>query len=297
MPVRPVGHWLLLLSLVAMWGTSFPATKVAVGDLPPVTVVAARMTISAVVLVAIALAMGRPLRGGPRLWLWFGALAVIGNVLPFLLITWGQQRIDAGMAGMLMAIMPLMTLVLAHRFVAGERLTPRRLAGFLLGLIGVLVLLAPDVEMTALTVGSPLVAKLAVLAGALCYAVNAILARHRPPGDALSVAAGVSVVAAVLLVPLACIVDGPPTFPLSPAGAAAMAFLGVVATALATVVYFRIISLAGPSFLAFINYLIPLWAVGAGAILLHERPHWRSLVALVVVLSGIALAESRRHTP
>lgn len=295
MPARPLGHWLLLFSLVAMWGSSFPATKVAVADLPPATIVAARMTISAFVLAAMMVAFGRRLSARPRLWAWFAALACIGNVLPFLLITWGQQRIDAGMAGMLMAIMPLMTLLLAHRFVAGERLTARRLAGFLLGLTGVVILLAPDVEVAALARDSALLAKLAVLAGALCYAINAILARHRPPGDSLSVATGTSVVAALLLLPLAWFVDGPPYGGISLASAAAVAFLGVVATALATVVYFQIIATAGPSFLAFINYLIPLWAVAASALLLAERPHPRSLLALALVLIGIAVAESRRR--
>ncbi len=297
MPARPLGHWLLLLALVAMWGTSFLANKVAVAELSPLSVVAARMAIAGVVLVVVVVWLRRTMGRGRRRWLWFLVLAVVGNVAPFLLITWGQQRIDAGMAGMLMAVMPLMTLILAHRYVEGERLTGRRLAGFLTGLIGVAVLLGPDVELAAGDVSSALIAKLAVLAGALCYAANAILARHRPPGDALSAAAAVSLVAALLLAPATVAWGEPFATRLSPAAVASVLFLGLIATALATVVYFRIIAIAGPTFLSFINYLIPLWAVAAGAIVLGERPHPRSLLALALVLAGIAVAESRRRPP
>lgn len=291
---RPLSHWLLLLALVAMWGTSFLANKIAVGALPPLAVVATRLSIAAIVLYGF-LALRRRWRfGSRRLWTSFVIMALIGNCLPFLLIAWGQQRIDSGLAGILMAVMPLMTIVLAHWFVPGEPLTRRRLGGFLLGFTGMIVLVGPEAILPP-PGGGTLLAELAVLGGALCYAVNAIIARQRPASDAIEAAAGVSIAATLMLAPMALTLDVPLPFRLSIEAAMAVAFLGLIATALATVVYFRIIAVAGPSFLSLINYLIPLWALAAGVIALGERPHPRALIALALVLAGIALAESRRR--
>ena len=111
--------------------------------------------------------------------------AVFGNALPYSLISWGQTFIDSGLAGILMAIMPLITLVLSHFVIPGERLTRYRVFGFLVGFCGIVVLMGPD-ELTAIKLGdSQLVAMLAVLGGAVCYAIAAVLARLRPAGDAL----------------------------------------------------------------------------------------------------------------
>ena len=233
----------------------------------------------------------------------------MGNCLPFWLISWGQQGIDSGVAGILMAVMPLATLVLAHVFVEGERLTVVRAAGFATGFAGIVVLVGPQAVMELTGAGSDLVHELSVLAGALCYAVATIIARRRPDGDALVAATGVAIAASLVMAPMAVIV-APMSIPMSVAGAASapvvshlplaglasVAVLGVVSTALATVVYFKLITLAGPSFLSLINYLIPVWAVLMGMIALNEQPDWRALAALALVLSGIALSEFRRPT-
>ena len=290
---RPLSHWLLLLALVAMWGTSFLANKIAVSELPPLAVVAARLGIAAIVLYGLLVLRRRWRIGSRRLWTSFVIMALIGNCLPFLLIAWGQQRLDSGLAGILMAVMPLMTIVLAHWFVPGEPLTRRRLGGFLLGFTGMLVLVGPEAILDRHGGAGTLLAELAVLGGALCYAINAIIARHRPPSDAIEAAAGVSIAAVLMLAPMLPTLDLPLPFRLSSEAAVAVAFLGLIATALATVVYFRIITVAGPSFLSLINYLIPLWALAAGVIALGEQPHPRALIALALVLAGIALAESR----
>ncbi len=292
---RPLPHWLLLAALVAMWGSSFMFTKVAVSALPPETVVAGRLVIAAAGLTALLFALGKSLPGGRRPWLFFLALAVLGNALPFWLISWGQQRIDSGLAGILMAIMPLTTLVLAHFFVAGERLNPIRLAGFVLGFFGIVALVGPDALLELETGGTALLSELSVLGGAVCYAVNTIVARRRPDGDPLVAGAGVTLLASVIMVPLA-VAGGPPAIAAIPAAAAlAVAVLGIVSTALAAVVYFKLVSVAGPTFVSLINYLIPLWAVVVGMVFLGETPEWRALGALALILSGIALSEAGRR--
>jgi drug/metabolite transporter (DMT)-like permease len=290
---RPLAHWLLLLALVAMWGSSFGFTSIAVSALPPATVVAARLIIAAVVLVA-ALALGaRRLPVSAAHWRFFVIMAVVGNALPFWLISWGQQHIPSGLAGILMAIMPLTTLVLAHLFLEDERLTGLRVLGFAIGFSGIVVLVGPNIVLEMQGIGSMLLAELAVIAGAVCYAATAIIARRRPPTAPLEAATGVAIAASLLMVPIALAADQPWRLSLSVPAAVSVAFLGIVATGMATVVYFKLISIAGPSFLSLINYLIPIWAVGVGMIVLGEQPGWSALLALLLVLSGIAVSELR----
>ena len=289
---RPVIHWLLLLALVVMWGSSFLLTKLAVAAVPPSVVVAGRLGIAAILLFGALMIAGRRLPGWGRHWPFFVAMALVGNCLPFWLISWGQQGIDTGLAGILMAVMPLVTLVLAHLFVDGERLNRSRVVGFLTGFCGIVILVGPEALLELEGGGSALLSELAVLAGAVCYGVATIVARRRPKSDSLVAASGVMIVATAIMVPIAVVSDGTRNFELSLIGASAILLLGVVSTALATVVYFKLITLAGPSFLSLINYLIPLWAVLLGTILLGETPEWTALVALVLVLSGIALSEA-----
>lgn len=288
---RPLAHWLLLFALVAMWGSSFLFTSIAVSALPPATVVAARLIIAAVLLGG-ALALGaRQLPASAAHWRFFVISAIVGNALPFWLISWGQQYIPSGLAGILMAIMPLTTLVLAHVFLEDERLNGFRLLGFAIGFSGIVVLIGPNVLLEMRGIGSVLLAELAVVAGAVCYAAMAIIARRRPPTAPLEAATGVAVAASLLMAPIALVADQPWRLSLTVPAAVAVAFLGIVATAVATVVYFRLITVAGPSFLSLINYLIPIWAVGVGVIALGEQPGWSALAALALVLSGIALSE------
>jgi drug/metabolite transporter (DMT)-like permease len=295
---RPLLHWVLLLALVAMWGSSFMLTKVAVSALSPSSVVAGRVAIATVILGIAMVFVGRRLPRWGRHWVFFIAMAVMGNCLPFWLISWGQRGIDSGLAGILMAVMPLATLVLAHVFVEGERLTAARAAGFATGFAGVVVLIGPEAVMEVAGAGSHLLSELAVLGGALCYAVATIIARRRPDSDALVAATGVAIAASAIMAPMAmasaAAAGGPLESPVPAASIAAVATLGVVSTALATVVYFKLIALAGPSFLSLINYLIPLWAVLVGMAVLDERPDWTALAALALVLLGIALSELKR---
>lgn len=297
------GDWLMLLALTVMWGSSFLFTKLAVAVLAFEHVVTARLSLAALILLVLTVGLGRRWPRGWRTWLFFVLIAVIGNLLPFSLITWGQRGIDSGLAGILMAIMPLATLVLAHLFVPGERLTPPRIGGFLLGLTGVVVLIGPEALHAALGEEAHLLPMLAVLGGALCYGVASILARLRPGGDALCTAAAVTLLAALLSLPAALLqgVPAPLALPrgltpldpdlLAPLGA--VMFLGVFATATAMLVYFRLIQSAGPGFTAQLNYLIPLWAVAVGVLFLGEHPRINHLYGLGLILGGLLVARWR----
>lgn len=286
---HPPLHWALLITLVVMWGSSFVLTKVAVSVLPPAAVAFGRIAVAALLLVALILLARRRLPRSRLAWRYLAIMSVVGYALPFMLISWGQQRIDSGLAGILMAVMPLATLTLAHFFIAGERLTPARASGFGLGFAGIVVLIGPRALLELGGGGTLVAGQLAVLGGALCYAVQSIVARRAPAGDVWVTSAVVLALAACLTAPFG--VGSGNWSNVSNAAILAIVALGVISTAAASVVYYRLIALAGPSFLSLINYLIPLWAVALGMVFLDERPDWTSLAALGLILAGIALSQ------
>jgi drug/metabolite transporter (DMT)-like permease len=284
--------WVMLGALTLMWGSSFLFTKLAVAGLAFEQVVTARLLLAALILVPIAVALGRSVPREPRAWLFLGLIALVGNLLPFSLITWGQRAIDSGLAGILMAVMPLATLGLAHLFVPGERLSRNRLIGFLLGFSGVVVLIGPEALLAIGGERGSLLPMLAVLAGAICYGVSAILSRLRPTRDALTTAAAVTSLAALLSLPgaIGAEVGSRPLVSVTPAVIGSVAFLGLFSTAIAMIVYFRLIQTAGPGFTSQLNYLIPLWAVALGLLFLGETPTLGHLVGLILILAGIVVA-------
>jgi drug/metabolite transporter (DMT)-like permease len=266
-------------------------TGIAVRGFSPSALVAIRLVIAAVLLGAIVLLSGRRFPMSRRFWLFGLLISLAGNCVPFWLISFGQQRIDSSLAGILMGLMPLTTMVLAHFFVRGERLNLVKAAGFLLGFIGLVVLIGPTALLQLRGEGSDLWHQLAVLGGAVCYAVNAILARHRPPAEPLVAAAGVMIVGSLVMLPI-----GGPTAPAELAQVAtgplvAMIALAVIGTGIATVVFLKLVTVAGPSFTSFINYLIPVWALMMGVVFLGEQPGVGAILALVLILSGIGLSE------
>ena len=291
MTARPLLHWLLLFALVLLWGSSFLLNKLALQAFTPSALVAARLALGAVVLVALLVLLGRAWPRGGRLWRSLIALAVVGNCLPFWLISWGQQEVDSGLAGILMAVMPLTTVVLAHVFIAGERMTGLKLGGFLLGFLGIVVLTGPEALLEFRGEGTLLWYQLAVLGGAICYAVNTIIARRRPPCEPLAAAAGITLASAAIMALPGAHTSWPALSEIPQTALWGVLLLGLFSTALATVIYLRLIALAGPSFVALINYLIPPYAVLAGWVLLGEQPDASALAALALILGGIAVSE------
>lgn len=286
---RSLEDWTLLGVLVAVWGTAFVFIASGVETLPPLTVAAGRIAVAALVLAAAVPLTGRRFPRG-RIWWHFLALAVIGNCLPFFTIAWGQERVASGLAGVLMGIMPLTTLVLAHFWVAGERMTRGKAAGFLLGFTGVVVLTGPEALLELGGSPSDLLRQLAVLAGAVLYASNAILARHLPATDALVASAATLLVATAVIAPLVLLSERPFPPEASTASWLSVVWLGLGATAAATIVYYRLIASAGPTFFSYINFLIPIVALLTGVAFRSEPLSWHPVAALALVLGGLALS-------
>jgi len=287
----------MLAALVALWGSNFMFIKLGVAEVPPATLVATRLVIGAVILVAVVRALGYTFPSIGRAWIPYVVLAVVGNCMPFWFITWGQTSIDSALAGILMAIMPLTTLLLAHFFVAGEHMTRNRVLGFLLGFVGIVVLMGPAA--LAGLGGAPIevLAQLSVLAGALCYAANGVIIRVTLRGDVMVASAAIIAVAAVVSVPVALVVDQP--WHLDPGWSAVsiLFWIGVGPTAIATLVHLKLIASAGPTFMSLINYCIPIVALLIGVALLGEDPGANAYSGLLLILAGIALSQLRGSRP
>lgn len=286
--------WLGMIVLVILFGSAFMLTKISVQEYPPSVVAGGRIIIAAIVLVLLSLYRKDSFSFFKNHWFLLVALAFFGCSLPFYLISWGQQTVDSSIAGILMAIMPLTTILLAHFFVSGERLTINRVIGFILGFAGILVLFGPSALANFDTDGDRLIAMLAILAGAVSYAINTIIAKKLPNESYVALSAVVMIFASIIMLPAILLVDQTWEVTFQSVEFLSLVMLGVFPTALATIIYFAVIARVGPSFLSQINYLIPVWAVMIGILFLNESVGLNAIVALMMILSGIAIAQRKK---
>ena len=283
--------WLLLLALGTLWGGSYFFGKVALAQLGPFAVAAGRLGLAALVL-HVVVRIARP--GLPRAWRAWSAFWVMGllnNVVPMSLILWGQTRIDSGLAAILNASTPLFTVLLAHCFTRDERLTSAKIAGMLFGLGGVAVLIGPEALGGA---RGHLLAQLAMLGAAISYACAGIYGRRFSGTPPLATATGQVTASSLTLLPLALLVDRPWLFPLPGARAwGAMVGLAVLCTALAYVIYFRVLASAGASNLLLVTLLMPVNAVLLGVTLLGEDIEPRQATGMALIAAGLAVIDGR----
>lgn len=282
------GNWLALIALIALWGTSFMFITLSLESFSPLGIVSCRVLLAALLLTGVMYVKGLRLPTAPYAWLVFFILGIVGNLLPFYLITWGQQEVTSGMTGLLMAIMPLATMILAHYLVAGESMNRFKIAGFVLGITGVVIVLWPSIVGGSSTLFSSIL----ILLAALAYAFNSILVRRLPQSEPMVSVAGVMIAASVLIVPLWLMQEMPwqqeQTY--TTKSLLALLWLGIGPTAMATLLLFAVIGSAGPSFLSNINYVIPGVAYFTGALVLGEAIEWHSITAMALILFGIALS-------
>jgi drug/metabolite transporter (DMT)-like permease len=269
-----------------MWGASFLFIDVALASLPPITVAAVRCLIAAVTLLAAARMMGHTLPRAPRVWLSFLAMGLTNSAIPFILISAGQTRIDSSLAAILIATVPLFTLVMAHLFTE-DRSTPRRVAGVVIGFGGIVLLIGPS---AIAGVGADLGGQLMIVGAALCYATTQVLVkRHR--GGTPIVGAGCSIACSALwTIPLALLVEQPWRADPTTGSIVALAVLGLASTAATHFVFFLLLIRTGPQFVTLNNYIAPAVGLVLGVVFLGENPHWTAYVALAVIVAGIAVA-------
>lgn len=285
-------EWTLLLALSLLWGGSFFFTGVALTGLPPLLVVFLRVGLAALFLCAAALVAGARLPREARIWRAFLGMGILNNVVPFCLIVWSQTQIASGLAAILNAATPLFGVVVAHFLTADERMTGNRLAGVLIGFAGVAIMVGPS----ALGGGGELAAELASLGAALAYAFAGVYGRRfaRMGVPPLVTAAGQVAASTLVLLPLVLVLDRPWTLPV-PGLAVWGAVLGAAAlsTALAFVIYFRLLASAGAGNVLLVTLLVPVSAILLGALVLGERLEPRHYLGMAVIALALAAVDGR----
>jgi drug/metabolite transporter (DMT)-like permease len=267
-------------------GGSFLFGKVALAAVPPLTLVVLRTGIAALALLAFLAATGRRLPSALAAWRGFLVMGLLNNAIPFALINWGQTRIDSGLAAILNATTPLFTVILAHLVTSDEKLTRNRMAGVVLGFAGVVVMIGPA------ALGGAGLAKLAVLAAAASYACAGLYGRRLGGLAPATAACGMLVAATLIMLPLALVLDRPAL----PAGAViweAVGALALFSTALAYIVYFRILATAGATNLLLVTFLIPVSALLLGGIVLGERPDAAAFAGMALIFLGLVAVDGR----
>ncbi len=286
-------EWALLIALSMLWGGSFFFVGVAVTDFPPFTIVALRVTMASLALLAVMAIMNIELPRRGRIWAALFVMGFLNNVVPFSLIVWGQTHIASGVASILNATTPLFTVLVAHFLTADEKMTVGRILGVFLGLAGVAVMVGTAVVQS---LGTDVLAQVAILGAALSYAFAGVFGRcFKAMGVApLATAAGQVTASSILLLPVMLIVDKPWTFA-APSGEAVGALLGLagLSTALAYVLYFRILATAGATNLLLVTLLIPVSAILLGIVFLGEVLEWKHIVGLTLIGIGLGAIDGR----
>jgi drug/metabolite transporter (DMT)-like permease len=287
----PAADWLLLVTLSILWGGSFFFAKIAVRELPTLTVVLGRVAIAAAVLMVLARLLGVALPASPQAWRRFALMGLLNNVVPFSLIFWGQTHIPSGLAAILNATTPLFTVLVAHAATGDEKLDAARLGGMAAALLGVVVMIGPDMLHE---LGANVWGQLACLLAALSYGFAGVYGRRFRGEPALAVAAGQLMASTILLAPIVALIDRPWMLPLpSLPILGALAALAVLSTALAYVIYFRILARSGATNISLVTFLIPVSAILLGTLILGEHLAARHIIGMGAIALGLAAIDGR----
>jgi drug/metabolite transporter (DMT)-like permease len=280
----------MLVLLALVWGSSFMFIKIADRELDPATLVLGRLAVA-----ALTLALVVPLVLGAKVtlselrayWPWLAVVGLLNTAVPFWLLSWGETRIDSGLASIIQASVPIFNALLAFGFFHEQRVKGRNLVGVAVGFVGVALLVGAQPQ-------AKILGALAVVGMATCYAAGGLLARHhlsevRPQAVAL----GTTLVAAVAMLPTGLIFAPDHVPGWKPI--ASVVFLGIVGTAFAYLLFYTIIAGAGAAYASFVTYLVPPVALAYGAVFLGESIGWAAIAGLVLILAGVGLGTGRRR--
>jgi drug/metabolite transporter (DMT)-like permease len=286
-------EWGLVLGLSVIWGGTFFFVGVAVKALPPLTLVFLRVALAAVVLAFLVPAVGLRLPRDRKTWSAFFSIGLLNNVIPFSLIFWGQTHIPGGLASILNATTPVFAVIVAHFLTRDEKLTANRMIGVLVGLAGVSVIIGPE---ALRGVGANVLAQMAVLGAAVCYAFAGIYGRRfwRLGVHPVVAAAGQLSASAIMLLPVALAADHPWRL-IPPPASVVWAVLGLatISTAVAYIIYFRVLATAGATNILLVTFLIPVSAIFLGTVFLDEQLAGRHFIGMGLIGVGLAAIDGR----
>lgn len=282
----------MLIMLSILWGGSFFFVEVALNDLPAFSVVAFRVIISAITLWAVVFTLKLSIPRSAGIWAGFLVMGLLNNAIPFSLITWGQVQVSAGLASILNAAVPFFTVVVAGILLPDEKIGPLKIIGVLIGFFGVAVMIGLPGAQTDYYV----LAQFAILASGLSYAFATTYGRRfkRLGVHPIVLAGAQAITASLVMIPIALSVDGVPNFhAISMTSILALLGLGVVSTAIAYILFFKILESAGAVNVSLVTLLIPISAILLGVFILQERLEMIHLVGMGLIAIGLSFVDGR----
>ena len=282
----------LMLALGTIWGSSYLFIKNLVDAADPVTIIAVRMVLGALVLGSILLVQRRALPAWGPVWGHLSVMSLLGNLLPFWLIAWSQQHTTSALAAVLNAAIPLFTLLIAAVAFRMERITPNRVAGIALGIAGVAFLTGRSVLSIEDTSG---LGEVALLGASLCYGFAFAYARRFVRGNPLSNVTAQLGIGAIVIAPVALATGWVDTEKLAATDVAGWIILSAIGTGLAYVIYYGLISELGATAASFVTYIIPVVGVILGWVFLDERLAWTGFLGMALIVVGVWVSVGRRE--
>ena len=283
--------WAEMLLLASIWGGSFLSIRIALDEIGPLTSVAHRTGWAMLALWAVVLVMRLPVPRSPRIWVGFLVMGVLNNAIPFALMAWGQLYIETGLTSILNASTAIFGVIAAAVFFADERITVRKGAGVAVGFVGVATAIGLEnfrnFDLRSL-------AQLAILAGAVSYALAGVWARRFLGGLAPQIAAaGMLTGSTAITVPLALWFEGPITLDLQPSTIIAIGYYALIATAGAYLLYYRVLTVAGSGNLMLVTLLISPVAIILGALVRNESLGPNAFVGFALLALGLSILDGR----
>ena len=287
-------NWFLLILLSAIWGGAFTLNKIALNTFTPEVIVAGRLISGSIFLVALIYFLYKKFTINISQINYYLFMSLVGIVIPFIAIITGQKNIDSAMAGILMATMPISTILLSHIFLEDEKMNQQKFIGFIISFLGVFVLIYRKDLFVNNSISETFESQLLVILGATLYAFAAIYGKKYKITDPLSASTGTILFATFFMTIYLIFIDqSNPSYSVLFLDINIL-LLGILCTAIATIIYFQILQTEGASFLSIMNFLIPLWAILFGIIILEDQFSWNYIIGLIVILFGIKLANSVR---
>lgn len=287
--------WLVLVLLGTIWGASYLFIKIGGAEIPAFTFVAGRTAIAASALALVMAVRHEKLPRFGRIWLILVGMGVFNCVIPYTLITWGETEISSGLAGILTAMMPIFTVLIAHFVTNDEKLNVNKIAGITVGFAGVIALFVPDLSSG---IKMSFFGELAVVFAALSYAFASVIAHKYIQGIShFGAAFSQMFTASIILLPLSLVIDRP--FGLHPSGAAiaSLLTLALMGTAFAYLLYYWLIDQTGATTTSLVTFVIPVSAILIGALVLSERFDWTVFVGLLGIIVGVGLVTRQSQAP
>ncbi len=282
--------WIMVAALGVVWGSTFFVIELALPGITPSWLAAYRITFATTLTVAIwQFAGGKLFLSPDRPWVALALIGALSSAIPFIMLSWSQTQVTSAFAGVSMAAVALMVLPLAHVFVPGERMTVRRTLGFLIGFVGVFILIGGQFFQST-GAAFETWGRLGCLTAAACYAVSSVTMRKLPPVDPIGLSAVTLAFGMVIVVPFAWATEGAPPLPDNKT-LFYLAVLGLLPTAGANLLRVLVIRSAGPVFMSLTNYQVPVWSVLLSVLVLNEPWHSSLIWALLLILAGVGLSQ------